>query len=314
MQIKINKLIFTGTHGATEKEKHTPQRFEINIVITPWGDDVKGILLEETVDYRRSKKIVQKVIEGEFCELIETLAHKMALEIIEDKKIREVEVAVRKLDIWDNGAPEVVVKKDNFYFSNLLDFDVDDVIHQLIKEGGVSFPIIPEERRVVLLKEGEKYEYAKQPEFVGKHKVREQLSSFAKFPEESLYRRLQEDFTSLLNYKLQAASVKPFLNSPVIFNEPVLQKYDAGSIGITPHVDHAANINLICVFLMKGYGSFYLCDDREKTNSRFLEAAPGHVMILRAPGFLGSNFRPFHYLENILEDRLTFGLRFNTKI
>ena len=110
MQIKINKLIFTGTHGATEKEKHTPQRFEINIVITPWGDDVKGILLEETVDYRQSKKIAEKVIGGEFCELIETLAEKIASEIILDKKIREVEVAVRKLDIWDNGAPEVVVK------------------------------------------------------------------------------------------------------------------------------------------------------------------------------------------------------------
>ncbi len=33
------------------------------------------------------------------------------------------------------------------------------------------------------------------------------------------------------------------------------------------------------------------------------------MIILRAPGFLGTKLRPFHYVTDINETRYTFGLR-----
>jgi len=94
------------------------------------------------------------------------------------------------------------------------------------------------------------------------------------------------------------------------FNSMVLQRYEEGSIGITPHRDGLSFINLVCVFVIDGKGSFYVCSDRSGRDSIEIDASPGNVIFMRAVGFLGSeDERPFHYVAGIRETRYTFGLR-----
>jgi len=94
------------------------------------------------------------------------------------------------------------------------------------------------------------------------------------------------------------------------FNSMVLQRYEEGSIGITPHRDGLSFINLVCVFAIGGKGSFYVCSDRSGKDSIEIDASPGNVIFMRAPGLLGSeDERPFHYVAGIRETRYTFGLR-----
>jgi hypothetical protein len=40
-----------------------------------------------------------------------------------------------------------------------------------------------------------------------------------------------------------------------------------------------------------------------------LPNAPGDLILLRAPGFMGSDVRPFHGVAEIAEQRTTFALR-----
>ena len=46
------------------------------------------------------------------------------------------------------------------------------------------------------------------------------------------------------------------------FNYFELMRYPPGSCGISPHRDHAENINIVCVFCVGGHGIVYGCDDR----------------------------------------------------
>ncbi|MBI2486575.1 MAG: hypothetical protein HYW01_06385 [Deltaproteobacteria bacterium] len=89
----------------------------------------------------------------------------------------------------------------------------------------------------------------------------------------------------------------------------VLQKYEKGSIGITPHRDGLSYINLVCIFNIGGRGKFFICSDRFGKDAREIDASPGKVVFLRAPGFFGSKDRPFHFVTDIQETRYTFGLR-----
>lgn len=314
MKIIIKNLIFAGTHGLTKKEKNTPQRFQVSVAAQLWQEFLMADNVKETSDYRNIKKIAQKIIEKDHYDLIETMGNKIAEEIIKDTKIFSVRVVLSKLDIWENGVPSVVITRNAIPSRNLLDFDLDRAVKNLLVYGGTSFSVLPEEQRLLLVKEAEKYNYKKQPEIVGKRKVREQLSSYDAFPEDSLFLKLQEDFTDLLNYKLSVSRLRPFGAEPVLFNEPILQKYEKGSIGITPHVDGLSCRNVILVFMIKGRGDLALCDDRKGSRPYLLDTSPGRVIVLRAPGFFGSPKRPFHYLNNITEERITFGLRLNTNL
>jgi hypothetical protein len=107
---------------------------------------------------------------------------------------------------------------------------------------------------------------------------------------------------------LQGLEIYTF-ETKLAFNSLVLQKYNKNSIGITPHRDHLKYINLICIFIIKGKGRFFVCSDREGHNAIEINSEPGNLIILRAPGFLGTKLRPFHYVTDINETRYTFGLR-----
>ena len=191
------------------------------------------------------------------------------------------------------------------------DLDTASILKDLSSLGATSIRLLDEDFRVALLKEARDYTYEPEDEIVGSggRVVRQQLSSFEDFSKDSDYILLKNSFQDLLEERLARLGTYPFAMA-LGFNSMVLQRYEEGSIGITPHRDGLSYINLVCVFVIGGQGSFYVCSDRSGNDSIEIDASPGNVIFMRAPGFLGSeDNRPFHYVTDIREPRYTFGLR-----
>jgi hypothetical protein len=243
--------------------------------------------------------------------LIEKIADRIARQVCQNPKIDSVRVSLRKLNASPNGIPGIVLdykRSPQEIPEELLDIDIENIVEKLSSQGGASFPILSEAYRKALLEEAESYDYQKQPEVVGPAKVREQLSSNYSLRPGSLFFRLRDDFEALLAKKLGALPEYPF-DTPLKFNESSLQVYEKGSIGITPHVDGLSYRNLICNFVLTGRAEFALCKDRSGAEPLYLDNSPGNAIIMRAPGFLGSGERPFHFLSEVGERRIVFGLR-----
>ena len=70
------------------------------------------------------------------------------------------------------------------------------------------------------------------------------------------------------------------------------------------------NANRANVRGMELYGAkVIVVDDRDGAGAREIRAGPGDVILLRGPGYGGRRARPFHFLSDITERRLSFGLR-----
>ena len=188
--------------------------------------------------------------------------------------------------------------------------DFSLLLPRLISPGAVSLPLLDESYRLSLLREAECYPYTPEPEYVGSgdRLVRQQMSSFDAFPPGSLYLGLRDALQIWLEERLVALPEYPF-STPLRFNSLSLQRYEPGSIGITPHRDGLRYINLICLLVIGGRGRFFVCADRSGRGAVEVDAAPGHLILMRAPGFMGETARPFHYVTEIYQRRYSFGLR-----
>lgn len=198
---------------------------------------------------------------------------------------------------------------DKFFV--LSDLDFGEILKELSSGGATSVSILDEDFRMALLKEAEGYHYRPEDETVGSgdRLVRQEVSSFENFSAESRYVLLRNSFQELLERSLVKLESCPF-ETALGFNSMVLQRYEKGSIGITPHRDGSSFINLVCVFVINGRGRFYICSDRSGRDAREVNASPGNVIVMRAPGLFSSeDNRPFHYVTGIRETRCTFGLR-----
>ena len=142
----------------------------------------------------------------------------------------------------------------------------------------------------------------------GENTVVKAFSSFESFSPNSLYLKLVAAFQTLIANKLADLPVYPF-SSQLDFNSAVLQCYQPGKLGVSPHRDWRSAINLVCIFNIDGIGDFYLCSDRQGSNAVEIATKPGNVIFLRAPGFLSSKSRPFHYVANIRSMPYSFSLR-----
>ena len=171
-------------------------------------------------------------------------------------------------------------------------------------------PLLEGTARLALLIEAESYTYTLETGVVGAgdRLVRKHYHSFEAFPKSSLYVRLQQEFQALMEEQLVKADAYPFA-TPLSFNSMVLQKYEPGTLGITAHRDSLRALNLVCIFNIAGQGQFNLCADRSGRDSQEIETTPGNVIFMRAPGFLGLQERPFHYVTNIQSTRYSFSLR-----
>lgn len=94
------------------------------------------------------------------------------------------------------------------------------------------------------------------------------------------------------------------------FNSLGFHYYPINSLGISPHRDYARDRDLISIFVLKGNSPFYVCLDRNKRGLIKLESSPGSLILLRAArNKEEQRYRPFHYLEEIKEERLSLIIR-----
>ncbi|MDH3242318.1 MAG: hypothetical protein OEO83_16820 [Alphaproteobacteria bacterium] len=96
-------------------------------------------------------------------------------------------------------------------------------------------------------------------------------------------------------------------------NDLIVQRYAAGSAGITPHRDHIRYTGLVAIVVLAGAGRFFISQDRTGGDVREIPAPPGHLLLMRAPGFNGRNDRPFHAVRDITAERYIIGLRCDSR-
>ena len=132
------------------------------------------------------------------------------------------------------------------------------------------------------------------------------------FPETSLLRAFAARLEAMLNAALACLEPRP-LARPLHLNDAIVQRYPKGSFGITAHRDHIRYQDLVALVTLSGAARFCLCDDRAGGNARELPCPPGHLLLIRAPGFGGHRDRPFHFLDRVTRPRLSFGLRHDTR-
>jgi hypothetical protein len=191
--------------------------------------------------------------------------------------------------------------------------DAAGILARLAREDALALPMLAEAARDVLLREQADYAYRPSREVVGSGEaiVRQQLDWFADFPESCAFADLTAAFQGLWDRALDDLGESPFAG-PLRFNEMMLNRYEAGSLGITPHRDHASYRNLVALFVLEGEGRFHVAADRSGRSARPVPAPPGHVILMRAPGFSvpeGVPDRPFHFVTDITSRRTVFGLR-----
>jgi hypothetical protein len=189
-------------------------------------------------------------------------------------------------------------------------FDIDEIFRRLTSVGATSVPFLNKNLRTSLLKEAASYAYKREEEIVGsgERTVRQQIGSFEDFSDSSEFVRVRVSFEDLVARALATLPSYPF-TTPFRFDSMILNRYEAGSLGITPHRDLARYVNLIGIVVMGGGGRFQVCRDRSGRDATEIVAAPGHAILMRAPGFPGAADRPFHCVSDIRESRYTLVLR-----
>ncbi len=146
----------------------------------------------------------------------------------------------------------------------------------------------------------------------GTNAVRQDFELCMVIPERSLLRAFAAALEALLNAALARLEPRP-LARPLHLNDLIIQRYPEGSFGITAHRDHVRYQDLVALVTLSGAARFCLCDDRAGRGARELPCPPGHLLLLRAPGFGGRRDRPFHFLDRIARPRLSLGLRHDAR-
>ena len=146
----------------------------------------------------------------------------------------------------------------------------------------------------------------------GEAAVRQDFDVALTFPPDSVFRALAAALGDRLR---DALSLAPCLDDPAGFrlNDLIVQRYRRGSFGITPHRDHVGYRGLVAIVTLRGAAPFFVCADRRGSGAREVPAPPGHLLLMRAPGYLSDRPRPFHFLGEVTEARLSLGLRYDSR-
>ena len=187
---------------------------------------------------------------------------------------------------------------------------VVEILDRLEREDAIAVPALTAEYRAWLLEEAHAARYREARPVVGRGErlVRQRMGVHDGFGRRSRFRDLTRHYQRVWDGWLAEVPECPF-ESRLVFNDLMLQVYEPGETGITPHMDRTSYRNLICLFVLEGRGRFGICEDRSGRGARIIAHEPGDVVLTRAPGFRGSDDRPFHFLDRITERRYVFGLR-----
>src|SRR5450830_318596 len=117
-RIILQGMVFYGYHGVNPEERELGQRFIVDLELEKdlsaagLSDD-----LTQTVNYASAYKLAREVVEGQPCNLIETVAERLATALLSHLSIDGVRVRVRKPwapvkgSVMDSVAVEIVRKR-----------------------------------------------------------------------------------------------------------------------------------------------------------------------------------------------------------
>jgi hypothetical protein len=174
----------------------------------------------------------------------------------------------------------------------------------------VAIPLLDADTRRALMADAETLPFRQARPVIGEgdKAVHQEFKVCLDFPQDSLYRALSAAVEDLLNDALGRADTDR-IETPLRLNDLILQRYEPGCLGITPHRDHIKYTGLVAIVVICGDGRFCLSDDRAGQGVVAISAPAGHILIMRGPGFSGQPRRPFHFLDQVTERRYSFGLR-----
>ncbi len=97
-------------------------------------------------------------------------------------------------------------------------------------------------------------------------------------------------------------------------NEVSAQRYPAGSLGITPHLDLRRYRYLVVIATVEGAADFTLCKNRQGDLVTTWRAETGSLILLRGPGLGGvEDGRPLHAVAGpVRGQRISLGFRMDT--
>jgi dihydroneopterin aldolase len=96
-KILLEGMVFYGYHGVRQAEKELGQRFVVDLTVwrdlaaAGWSDD-----LTQTTSYSALYRLVESIVTGPACNLIETVAERIATAVLAQFPLDAVRVRVRK--------------------------------------------------------------------------------------------------------------------------------------------------------------------------------------------------------------------------
>jgi dihydroneopterin aldolase len=95
--IRLHNMTFYGYHGISAAERQTGRRFEVDVELAlDMNRAAASDRLQDTVNYTEVYRTVEELVAQNRFSLLETIAVRLADEILRKFKPREVTVRVRK--------------------------------------------------------------------------------------------------------------------------------------------------------------------------------------------------------------------------
>ena len=181
---------------------------------------------------------------------------------------------------------------------------------RLETEDAAALPLLSPQGCQALLAASESLSYRAAKPVIGKGErtVYQDFEICMPVPQGSLFHACAEAVQQLLPPALAELDEPPLAAAPPL-NDLVVQRYAAGSRGITPHRDHVRYRNLVAIVTLAGQARFFVCRERSGTDAREVAIPPGSLLLMRAPGFAGRSDRPFHFLSDVTSTRVCVGIR-----
>jgi 7,8-dihydroneopterin aldolase/epimerase/oxygenase len=96
-RIQLEGMSFHGRHGVRPAEREQPQEFKVTVEVDiDLSEAGRTDRIEDTLDYRLVRRIAKEVIEGTSQKLLETLAARIAEQVLELPMVAEVSVRIAK--------------------------------------------------------------------------------------------------------------------------------------------------------------------------------------------------------------------------
>ena len=96
--IRLVGMSFYAYHGVSKAERETGRQYEVDCeIVTDLSHAGKSDRLDKTIDYARVYKLIERVMTGKKCLLLEKLATRISQEILSGTKAEIVTIRVRKL-------------------------------------------------------------------------------------------------------------------------------------------------------------------------------------------------------------------------